>query len=80
MRNFWVSASVAALLVTAAHQVQADNAITVVGWGGNWDKAYKAGVWDKYTEQTGTKIVMEEWDGALAKVRAQVQSGSAGQP
>jgi len=76
MRNLWVSTSAAALIAVTATAVQADDAITVVGWGGNWDKAYKAGVWDKYTEQTGKKIVLEEWDGALAKVRAQVQSGS----
>src|SRR5688500_16657759 len=76
MRNFWVSTSAATLVVIAATAVQADEAITVVGWGGNWDKAYKAGVWDKYTAQTGKKIVLEEWGGELAKVRAQVQSGS----
>lgn len=50
--------------------------ITVVGWGGNWDKAYKEGVWDPYTAETGTEIVIEEWGGEIAKVRAQVQSGN----
>lgn len=50
--------------------------VTVVGWGGTWDKAYKDGVWDVYTAATGVPIVMEEWAGELAKVRAQVQSGS----
>ena len=71
------SLTVAALLTAAGvFSAQAADAITVVGWGGNWDKAYKEGVWDKYTEQTGTKIVQEEWGGELAKVRAQVQSGS----
>jgi putative spermidine/putrescine transport system substrate-binding protein len=76
MRNFLVFTSAAAVLAVTATVAQADDALTVVGWGGNWDKAYKAGVWDKYTEKTGKKIVLEEWDGALAKVRAQVQSGS----
>jgi putative spermidine/putrescine transport system substrate-binding protein len=50
--------------------------ITVVGWGGTWDQAYKEGVWDVYTAETGNNIVMEEWAGELAKVRAQVQSGN----
>lgn len=54
----------------------AGDPITVVGWGGNWDKAYKEGVWDRYTAQTGIPIVLEEWAGELAKVRAQVQSGN----
>ena len=50
--------------------------ITVVGWGGTWDQAYKEGVWDVYEAETGHDIVMEEWLGELAKVRAQVQSGN----
>ncbi len=69
-------ALLAALLGTAASPSLAEGPITVVGWGGNWDKAYTAGVWDKYTEQTGIKIIVEEWAGELAKVRTQVQSGS----
>ena len=68
----------AAVLCLAASTLAASAAdpITVVGWGGTWDKAYKDGVWDKYTEQTGTPIVHEEWAGEIAKVRAQVQSGN----
>lgn len=50
--------------------------ITVVGWGGTWDKAYKEGVWDLYAKATGNKVILEEWGGEIAKVRAQVQSGS----
>lgn len=50
--------------------------ITVVGWGGTWDEAYKKGVWDVYEAETGHNIIMEEWAGEMAKVRAQVQSGS----
>ncbi len=62
--------------VFAAQPVQAADAITVVGWGGNWDRAYKEGVWDVYTAETGIPIVIEEWAGELARVRAQVQSGN----
>lgn len=67
---------VATLLAATVLSAAAADPITVVGWGGNWDKAYKEGVWSKYTEQTGIGIVVEEWAGELAKVRAQVQSGS----
>ncbi len=70
----------AAMLMLAVPAVSVtwaeEGPITVVGWGGNWDKAYKEGVWDRYTEKTGTKIVIEEWAGEIAKVRAQVQSGN----
>jgi putative spermidine/putrescine transport system substrate-binding protein len=76
MLKFKHSLAACAILAASLVTAHAADTITVVGWGGNWDKAYKEGVWDKYTEQTGSKIVMEEWGGELAKVRAQVQSGS----
>ncbi|WP_421694553.1 ABC transporter substrate-binding protein [Aestuariivirga sp.] len=66
--------SIAVLACLGAPVFAAD--ITVVGWGGTWDKAYKEGVWDPYTKATGNKIIQEEWEGEVAKVRAQVQSGS----
>lgn len=66
--------SLAILACLGAPALAAD--ITVVGWGGTWDKAYKEGVWDLYSKATGNKIIQEEWGGELAKVRAQVQSGS----
>lgn len=63
-------------ILAGAGIAHAAEPITVVGWGGNWDKAYKQGVWDLYTAKTGVPIATEEWGGELAKVRAQVQSGS----
>jgi putative spermidine/putrescine transport system substrate-binding protein len=66
--------SLAILTCLAAPALAAD--ITVVGWGGTWDKAYKEGVWEPYMKATDNKIIMEEWGGELAKIRAQVQSGS----
>lgn len=66
------SLAVLALLSTPAFAAD----ITVVGWGGTWDKAYKEGVWDPYMKETGNKLVLEEWEGEIAKVRTQVQSGN----
>lgn len=63
-------------LASAGIAMAADGPITVVGWGGNWDKAYKEGVWDVYTAQKGTEIRIEEWAGEVAKIRAQVQNGN----
>lgn len=70
--NFGAAAflSLALALPAAAQQV------TVVGWGGSWDQAYKDGVWDRYTAETGVRIIQEEWGSEIAKVRAQVQSGA----
>lgn len=68
--------AVAICFATFTFGASAAEPITVVGWGGTWDKAYREGVWDKYTQQTGIPIVQEEWAGEIAKVRAQVQAGS----
>jgi putative spermidine/putrescine transport system substrate-binding protein len=76
MKSFVRLLPAAVLLAAASTAATAADTLTVVGWGGNWDKAYKEGVWDKYTEKTGIRIVQEEWGGELAKVRAQVQSGN----
>ncbi|MGB3503517.1 MAG: ABC transporter substrate-binding protein [Mesorhizobium sp.] len=65
-----------ALTLFAVSGVHAVDPVTVVGWGGSWDKAYKDGVWDRYTASTGIPIVQEEWGGEVAKVRAQVQAGN----
>lgn len=76
MRKVVLSLSSAVLITAAAASAAAADSVTTVGWGGNWDKAYKDGVWDRYTAETGVGIVQEEWGGELARVRAQVQSGS----
>lgn len=75
-RQHLAYAAAALGVLVAMSPASAADPITVVGWGGNWDKAYKAGVWDRYTAQTGIPIVQEEWEGELAKIRAQVQSGN----
>lgn len=68
MRTYLQIVSAAAIcFATSTFAASAADPVTVVGWGGTWDKAYKDGVWDKYTEQTGTPIVMEEWGGEVAK-------------
>ncbi|MEQ1942647.1 ABC transporter substrate-binding protein [Mesorhizobium sp. VNQ89] len=77
MKTYLRTVSAAALVIATSTLVaSAADPITVVGWGGTWDKAYKDGVWDKYTEQTGIPIIQEEWGGEVAKVRAQVQAGN----
>lgn len=71
-----LAAGVLSVSLMASTAALAADPITVVGWGGNWDKAYKTGVWDVYTAKTGIAIVLEEWGGEIAKVRAQVQSNN----
>ncbi|MDQ2065898.1 ABC transporter substrate-binding protein [Xinfangfangia sp. CPCC 101601] len=63
----------AANLGSAAY---AEGAITLAGWGGTWNEAYKTGITDPFTEKTGISVVLDEWDGSLARVRAMVEAGA----
>lgn len=74
--RYGTAMGVLGIALTASTTAWAADPITVVGWGGNWDKAYKTGVWDVYTAKTGVPIALEEWGGEVAKVRAQVQANN----
>ena len=76
MKRYMISVLAFLAVLGGSHSVFAGDAITIVGWGGTWDKAYKEGVWDPYMKETGKKLAFEEWEGEVAKVRAQIQSGN----
>ncbi|MDT8854334.1 ABC transporter substrate-binding protein [Paracoccaceae bacterium Fryx2] len=63
-------------LAGAASGAQAEGTVTIVGWGGSWNDAYKAGVYDPFTAQGGAAVTIDEWDGSLARIRAMTESGS----
>ncbi len=63
-------------LATASTTAFAEGKVTIVGWGGTWNDMYAKGVYAPFTKATGIDVVADEWDGSLAKVRAQIESGS----
>ncbi len=54
----------------------AEESITVVSWGGAYERACKEGYFDSFEEATGIKINIADFNGGLAQVRAQVESGN----
>ncbi len=74
MRLFHLLCTIA--LAGAATGANADGSVTIVGWGGTWNDAYKAGVTDPFTAATGTAVTLDEWDGSLARIRAMIESGA----
>jgi putative spermidine/putrescine transport system substrate-binding protein len=50
--------------------------LTIVGWGGTTQAAHKIAYFEPFTKETGIKIVEDEWNGEMAKVRAMVQTGN----
>jgi len=49
--------------------------LTVVGWGGTTQAAHKVAYFDPFTKETGVKIVEDEWNGEMAKIRGMVETG-----
>ena len=49
--------------------------ITVVSWGGSYARASQEAYHKPFTEETGIEIQLEDYNGGLAQIRAQVESG-----
>lgn len=74
MKNFIkVSAVLAAVSLTSS-AFAAD--LTVTSWGGAYTKSQIEAYHKPFTAKTGIKILSEDYNGGLAEVRAQVESGN----
>lgn len=76
-----VKSSVGALLLLStclsyAPAALAADEITVVTFGGAFENAVVKAYLDPFATETGTKIVREQYDGGLAKLRGMVESGN----
>lgn len=63
-------------LSTIATGALAEGKLSIVGWGGSWNDVYKEHVLDPFAASTGTEVMLDEWDGSLARIRAMIDSGS----
>ena len=50
--------------------------ITVVSWGGAYARACEKGYHERFIEETGIEINLEDYNGGLAQIRAQVDVGN----
>jgi putative spermidine/putrescine transport system substrate-binding protein len=66
----------AATVATAATYAWAEEAITVVSWGGAYSDSQRKAYYEPFMKETGTKITEEEYNGEIAKIRAMVEAGS----
>ena len=53
-----------------------ERAITVVSFGGSYARACVKGYHESFTAETGIKVNLEDYNGGLAQIRAQVEAGS----
>ena len=50
--------------------------LTVVSWGGSYARACVKGYHEQFTAETGIEIKLESYNGGLAEIRAQVETGN----
>jgi putative spermidine/putrescine transport system substrate-binding protein len=68
--------SVAVLLAAFATPALAEDTVTVVSWGGAYQDSVRAAFFKPFMKETGGKIVEEEFNGEIAKIRAMVESNN----
>ncbi len=71
--GFVAAVAAAGAIATAAY---AADGITVVSWGGAYQKAQHDTIFVPFTSKTGTAVKEEEYNGEVAKIKAMVESGT----
>ena len=64
------------LAITAAPGAASAESITLVSWGGSYARASEEVFIKPFTTETGIEVLLEDYNGGLAQIRAQVDSGS----
>ena len=62
-------------LLAPAGGISAES-ITVVSWGGSYARACQEAYHKGFTEETGIEVLLEDYNGGLAQIRAQVDAGA----
>ena len=75
IRNRLCAAAIGTLATLVACLAVAES-VTVVSWGGSYAKACVEGYHKAFTAETGIEIRLEDYNGGLAEVRAQVDAGA----
>ena len=66
--------ALAALLAFGAQNALAQETLTVVSWGGSYQRASTLAVLEPFSEETGIEVQVEDYNGGLAQIRAQVET------
>ncbi|WP_419936273.1 ABC transporter substrate-binding protein [Candidatus Palauibacter sp.] len=70
------AAALVLILARGPTQAPEGPSITTVSWGGSYGRAYRDGIQVPFAEETGINVGMEDYNGGLAQIRAQVDVGS----
>ena len=72
----WPALVLALLVSPFSPLLPAAESITVVSWGGSYARACQEAYHKSFVEQTGIEVLLEDYNGGLAQIRAQVDSGA----
>ncbi|MCY3884076.1 MAG: ABC transporter substrate-binding protein [Gammaproteobacteria bacterium] len=75
-KNIFKTSVAIALAFVWTTATSAEETLTVVSFGGSYAQACVDGYHKAFEEETGIKIKLEDYNGGLAQVRAQVDAGS----
>ena len=64
-----------AVLLALGLPVAAEQSLTVVSFGGSYARASQKAYHEPFTEATGIEVRLEDYNGGLAQIRAQVETG-----
>ena len=70
-----LAAAVLIALVTSGLPIAAEQSLTVVSFGGSYARASQKAYHEPFTEATGIEVRLEDYNGGLAQIRAQVETG-----
>jgi putative spermidine/putrescine transport system substrate-binding protein len=73
-----VVAGFTALALTAAAPAKAAEGLTIVSWGGAYSESQREAFYKPFAKDTGIAVTEEEYNGEIAKIRAQVETGTYG--
>ena len=64
------------LLLAAFSATAAAQTLTLVSWGGSYGRSVERAWVEPFIEETGIEVQIEDYNGGLAQIRAQVESGN----
>ena len=75
-KTFCTAVITALTILTLGCAAPEDQSLTVVSWGGAYARACVKGYHEAFTAETGIKINLEDYNGGLAQIRAQIEAGN----
>ena len=74
-RARFVARVLAGVVAFAGGLAFAAESLTVVSWGGAYGRASRLAVLEPFSAETGVEVKIEDYNGGLAQIRAQVETG-----